>query len=82
MRPSSPQGWEAVNAAYAAVKPFELPDQLTATAWAVVSVLSAMRERERARGTPEEQAAFDRTCAETQAWLHRQIEILRFAKVA
>jgi hypothetical protein len=69
-----------VNAAYAAVKPFDLPDQLTAAAWAVVSVLSAMRERERARGTPEEQAAFDRTCDETQTWLQRQIEGLRFEK--
>jgi hypothetical protein len=80
MRPSTPQGWAAVSAAYAAVKPFDLPDQLMVTAWAVVSVLSAMRERERARGTPEEQAAFDRTCEETQAWLHQQIEALRFEK--
>jgi hypothetical protein len=80
MRPSSPRGWQAVNAAYAAVKPFDPPDQLTAAAWAVVSVLSAMRERERARGTPEEQAAFDRTCDETRAWLQQQIEALRFGK--
>jgi hypothetical protein len=67
MRPSSSRGWEAVSAAYAAVKPFDIPDQLTATVWAVVAVLSAMRERERVRGTPEGQAAFDRTCDETQA---------------
>jgi hypothetical protein len=34
-----------VNAAYGAVKPFPPRDQVTATAWAVVAVLSAMRDQ-------------------------------------
>jgi hypothetical protein len=80
MRPSTPEGWKAVHCAYFAVKDFDLHDQLVATAWAVVSVLSAMRERERARGTPEEQAAFDTLCRETQLWLRREIEAFRFER--
>lgn len=76
MRPETPAGWEAVNAAYAAVKAFPPRDQVTATAWAVVAVLSAMREK--SKDTPEARTAFDRTCTETLAYLTQQIEALRF----
>ena len=39
MRPTSDQGWQAVDAAYAAVKLFPPRDQVTATAWAMVAAL-------------------------------------------
>ncbi len=32
MRPATPEGWEAVDAAYAAVKSFPPREQVTATA--------------------------------------------------
>jgi hypothetical protein len=76
VRPETPAGWEAVNAAYASVKPFAPRDQVTATAWAVVAVLSAMREK--SKDTPEARTGFDRTCHETLAYLTQQIEALRF----
>ncbi len=43
--PRPPRGWEAVDTAYRAVKDYPPQDQGTATAWAVVSVLSATREK-------------------------------------
>ena len=39
MRPSTPEGWAAVNSAYRAVKDFPLPDQVVAAAWLVIAVL-------------------------------------------
>ena len=65
MRPSSDQGWQAIDAAYAAVKPFPPRDQVTATTWAVVAVLSAQREKR--KDIYEARAAFNRTCDETLA---------------
>ena len=76
MRPSTPQGWEAVNTAYQAVKDYPPPDQVTATAWAVVSVLSAMREK--SKDVYEARAAFNRVCDETLAYLQQEIAALRF----
>ena len=78
MRPSTPQGWEAVNAAYRAVKDFPLQDQVTATAWTVAAVLSALREK--SKDTPAARTAFDRTCDETLTYLTQQIEALQFEK--
>jgi hypothetical protein len=78
MRPKTPEAWHAVDAAYAAVKAFPPRDQVTATAWAVVAVLSAQREK--SKDTPAAQMAFDRTCGDTLAYLWGQIEALRFAK--
>jgi hypothetical protein len=43
MRPVTPQGWQALDAAFTAVKAFPPHDQVTVTAWAVVAVLRAMR---------------------------------------
>jgi hypothetical protein len=51
MRPETPEGWQAVDAAYTAVKPFPPRDRVTATAWAIVAVLSALREKR--KDTPE-----------------------------
>ncbi len=76
MRPATPEGWQAVDAAYAAVKTFPPRDQVTATAWAVVAVLSAMREK--SKDVYEAQTAFNRTCDEALAYLQQQIAILRF----
>ena len=76
MRPTSDQGWQAVDAAYAAVKPFPSRDQVTATAWAVVAVLTAMREK--SKDVYETRTAFNRTCDEALAYLQQQIAALRF----
>ena len=76
MRPETPEGWQAVDAAYAAVKPFPPRDQVTATTWAVVAVLSAMHETSKDRY--EARTAFNRTCDETLAYLQQQIAALRF----
>jgi hypothetical protein len=76
MRPSSDQGWQAVDAAYAAVKAFPPRDQVTATAWTVVAVLSAQREK--SKDIYEARAAFNRTCDETLAYLQQQLAALRF----
>jgi hypothetical protein len=76
MRPTSDQGWQAVDAAYAAVKPFPPRDQVTATAWAVVAVLSALREK--SKDGYEARTAFNRTCDEALAYLTQQIASLRF----
>jgi hypothetical protein len=76
MRPLSDQGRQAVDAAYAAVKPFPPRDQVTGTAWAVVAVLSAMREK--SKDVYEALTAFSRTCDETLACLQQQIAALRF----
>ena len=79
MRPSTPEGWEAVNRAYQAVKDCGLHDQVVAAVWTVGAVLSALREK--SKDTPAAQTAFDRTCDETLTYLRQQIEALRFAKV-
>jgi hypothetical protein len=71
MRPSTPDGWEAVNRAYAAVKDFEHQDQ-------VAAALSALRETR--NDTPGVRTAFDRTREETPAYRTQQIEALRFTK--
>jgi hypothetical protein len=76
MRPTSDQGWQAVDAAYAAVKPFPPRDRVTATAWAVVAVLSALREQ--SKDVYEARRAFNQTCDEALAYLTRQIVALRF----
>jgi len=67
--PRPPQGWQAVDAAYAAVTPFPPRDQVTATAWAVVAVLSALREQ--SKDVDEARRAFNRTCDEAVAYLTR-----------
>jgi hypothetical protein len=76
LRPKTPQGWQAVDAAYAAVKVFPPRDQVTATVWAVVAVRSAMREK--SKDVFEARAAFNRTRDETLAYLTQQISALRF----
>ena len=76
MRPTSDQGWQVVDTAYAAVKPFPPRDQVTATPWAVVAVLSALREQ--SKDIYEARAAFYRTCDETLTYLQQQIAALRF----
>ncbi len=76
MRPATPEGWQAVDAAYAAVKGFPPRDQVAATAWVLVAVLSAMREKSKDRA--ETRTAFNRTCDETLAYLQQQIAALRF----
>ncbi len=76
MRPSSDQGWQAVDAAYAAVKPFPPRDQVTGTAGAVVAVLSAMRNK--SKDLYEARTAFNRTCDDTLAYLQQEIAALRF----
>jgi hypothetical protein len=79
MQPTSDEGWQAVNAAYAAVKPFPPRDQVTATAWAVVAVLSAVREQ--SKDVYDARTAFNRTCDETLSYLQHQIAALRFPTV-
>jgi hypothetical protein len=76
MRPISDQGWQAVDAAYAAVKRFPPRDQTMATAWAVVAALSALREQ--SNDVYEARTAFNRTCDEALAYLTQQIAALRF----
>jgi hypothetical protein len=76
MRPETPQAWQAVDAAYAAVKPFPPRDQVTATTWAIVAVLSALREQ--SKDVYEARRAFNRTCDEALAYLQQQIAGLRF----
>jgi hypothetical protein len=76
MRPTSDQGWQAVDAAYAAVKPFPPRDRVTATAWAVVAVLSALHET--SKECDEARTAFNQTCDEALAYLQQQIASLRF----
>ncbi len=76
MRPTSDQGWQAVDAAYAAVKAFPRRDQVTATTWALVAVLSALREPSKDRA--ETRMAYNRTCDETLAYLQQQIASLPF----
>ena len=65
-----------MDAAYAAVKPCPPRDRVTPTAWAVVVVLSAMREQ--SKDIYEARTAFNRTCDEMLAYLTRQIVALRF----
>ena len=79
MRPTSDQGWQAVHAAHAAVKPFPPRDRVTATAWAVVAVLSALREQ--SKDVYEARRAFNRTCDEALAYLQQQIASLRFQTI-
>ncbi len=76
MHPETPDGWRAVDAAYTAVKAYPPRDQVTATAWAVVAVLSAMREK--SKDVYEARTVFNRTCDETLAYLQQQIAGLRF----
>ncbi len=76
MRPTSDQGWQAVDAAYTAVKPFPPRDQVTAAVWAVVAVLSALRET--SKEPYEVRTAFNQTCDEALAYLQQQIAPLRF----
>jgi hypothetical protein len=76
MRPETPDGWRAVDAAYATVKEFPPRAQVTATAWAVVAVLSAMREQ--SKDLYEARMAFNRVCDEALAYLQQQIAGLRF----
>ncbi len=78
MRPATPAGWQAMDAAYAAVKPFPPRDQVTPSAWAIIAVLSALREK--SKDTPAARATFDHSCAETVAYLTQQIAALRFTK--
>ncbi len=76
MRPATPEGWQAVDAAYAAVKGFPPRDQVTATAWALVAVLSALRDK--SKDVYEARTAFNRTCDEALVYLQQQIASLRF----
>ncbi len=76
MRPETPEGWQAVNVTYAAVRAFPPRDQVTATVWAVVAVLSALRETSKDRY--EARTAYNRTCDEALAYLQQQIAALRF----
>ncbi len=76
MQPATPEGWKAVEAAYTAVKAFPPRDQVTATAWALVAVLSALREK--SKDTPERRSEFNRICDEALAYLQQQIAGLRF----
>jgi len=74
----SPQAWNASDRALAAMEDYEPRDQLAAGVMATVAVLGALRER--FEKTTGEREAFDRLCSETQAWVRREIEQLRFAK--
>ncbi len=76
MRPATPDGWQALDAAYTAVKAYPRRDQVTATAWTVVAVLSALRET--SKDVYEARTAFNRTCDETLTYLQQQIAALRF----
>ena len=76
MRPATPAGWQAVDAADAAVKAFPPHDQVTATAWALVAVLSALREKR--KDGDEARTALNRTGGEALAYLRHQIAALRF----
>lgn len=76
MRPTTPEGWAAVNDAYRAVKDYPLPEQVVAAAWTVGAVLSAMREK--SKDVYEARVAFNRTCDEALAYLQQQIAALRF----
>ena len=76
--PDTPHGMDAADRALTAIEDREPSDQLTGAGWAVVSVLGAVKSRfER---TIKEREAFDFLCSETQAWLRREIEALRFTK--
>lgn len=74
----SPQVWRAADRALAALEDCEPRDQLAAGVLATVAVLGALRSR--FEKTPEERQAFEILCSETQAWVRREIEALRFAK--
>ncbi len=78
MQPATPEGWKAVEAAYTAVKAFPPRDQVTATAWALVAVLSALREKSKDKA--ETRTAYNRTCDEALAYIQRQIAALRLTK--
>ncbi len=78
MQPATPEGWKAVEAAYTAVKAFPPRDQVTATAWTLAAVLSALREK--SKDTPERRSEFNRTCDEALAYIQRQIAALRFTQ--
>lgn len=65
-----------MDAASAAVKPFPPRERVTATAWAVVAVRSAMREQ--SQDVYEARTTVNRTCDETLAYLSQQIAALRF----
>ena len=71
-------GMDAAKRALAALEDLEPRDQLTGMGWAVVAVLGALRER--FAQAAEERDAFGALCSETQAWIRREIEALRFAK--
>ena len=78
MRPTTPEGWAAVNRAYGAVKDFPFRDQVVAASWTVIAVLSALRDKR--KDSPVGRTAFDDTCDEILAYLTQQIEALRFTK--
>lgn len=74
----APQVWTASDRALAAMEDYKPRDQLAAGVMTIVAVLGALRERfEKSAG---EREAFDRLCSETQAWVRREIEQLRFEK--
>jgi len=77
-RPSTSDGWEAVDRAYSTVKDFQHHDHVVAAAWTVAAVLSAVREKR--KDAPGVRTAFDRTREATPAYLTQQIEALRFTK--
>jgi len=76
--PPSAHAFAAADGALAHLEAFEAGDQLAAMGWATVAVLGALRER--FEKTADDRAAFDLLCSETQAWLRREIEALRFTK--
>ncbi len=61
MRLETPQGLQAVDAAYSAVQAFPPRNQMAATVWAAVAVLGALREK--SGDVSEAGAAFSRTCS-------------------
>jgi len=72
------QALAAGDRVLARLEALEAGEQLAAMGWATVVVLGALRFR--FKQTPEDRTAFDLLCSETQAWLRREIEALRFTK--
>jgi hypothetical protein len=68
----------AADRALARLEAFDAGDQLAASGWTVIAVLGALRAR--SEKTPKERSAINLLCSETQAWLRREIEALRFTK--
>ncbi len=58
------------------MKAFSPRDQVAATAWVVVAVLSALRETSKDRYVAR--TAFNHTCDEALTYLQQQIAALRF----